>query len=596
MKSKVKRDLTVIFFIIAVISSLMLIACGGPKDVVIDVSLIDSSVATLNFDKQTYCVGEVASFNVVFTEKYSQSDCDVYANSKLIEKSDNDVYPYTYKLNTDNVKFEIKNYTINTYTYQIDENDVKVIIIPGKETVTYGEDFSFTIDEVEKYNEGFSVYSYSGVLTPNNGVYTIENVTSNISIWFENLTVKTFNVETEDCEGAWLCVDTSKDYNSYGTDVYFEISFQEGYIKGENFKVTANGVEVYSDTNYYVYENLTEDIVLAVEGVELQMFNVTYVGTETLDLVSAPTKIGYGQNCDFHFYIKDEYAAYDGYVVYENGREIYSDVGYVDNTTTTMITLRSWNVKGDIEFRVEGLTIKHFDINYDLADGVGIELSKTTVNYGEDVSFTLNVLPGYDDTFFEPIVMVNDIEIYANGDGIYTIENITNQPTITVECDLFANYYMFTSIPEGIKIILEDENDIEFAEYCIADEIRFTIEIEAGYEQLLGFELSTNTGNLEKDHTTYVLTNITDNIEISAMGFGKINYQFEYVCEIEIDTELVGGKEIYNLGDYYKFKINTEGDYIVKFNGEVINDVVGVYSIVITDDTPKLNEIEIILI
>lgn len=593
MKYKIKIGLTFLTFIMVAMCSFMLVACGEPKEVNLDVSAIDSDVATLNFELPSYRVGDIANFRVNFTDKYSQSDCNVYVDSKLIEKGNDENYPYTCKLNTENVKFEIKNYTVNTYTYEISGNNMGVVIVPEKETVTYGEDFSFTISEVERYNEGFSVHSYNGVLTPNNGVYTIQNVTSNVSIWFGNLTVRTFNVETEDCEGAWLWVDTSKDYSSYGTDVYFEISFQEGYIKGEDFKVTANGVELHSDTNDYVYENLTEDIVLAVEGVELQMFNVTYIGTEGLDLVSAPTKIAYGQKCNFHFYIKDEYAAYDGYVVYENGREIYSDVGYVDNTTTTMITLSSWTINDDIEFRVEGLTIKHFDINYDLPNGVAIDLSKDTVNYGEDATFTLSVLPGYDDSFFEPTVMVNNVAIYANDDGVYTIENITNQPTITVECELLANYYMFTTIPEGINIILEDESDIESVEYTVEDEIRFTIEIEAGYEQLSGFELSSNTGNLEKVYMTYVLTNITDNIEISVVGLSKINYEFEYVCEQDIDIEVVDEKDVYNIGDYYKFRINTEGEFTVTFNGEEIGNVGGVYSIVIIEDTPKVSEFEI---
>ncbi len=594
MKVKSKIGLAFLTIITTIMCSFMLFACGEPKEVNLDVSAIDSEIAILNFELPSYRVGDTANFRVDFTSKYSNSDCDVYVNSKLIEKGDNDIYPYTYKLNTENVKFEIRNYAVNDYGYVISGNSANVVIIPEKETVEHGEDFSFTIEDVEKYNEGFSVHSYNGVITPNDGVYTIQNVTGDISIWFENITVKTFNVQTQDCEGAWLWVDTSKDYNSYGVDVYFEISFQEGYVKGENFKVTANDVELYSDTNNYVYENLTEDVVFKVEGVELQMFNVTYIGTEALDLVSAPTKIGYGQNCDFHFYIKDEYAAYDGYVVYENGREIYSDFGYVDNTTTTMITLRSWTINNDIEFRVEGLTIKHFDITSNLPNGVAIDLSKNTVNYGEDVTFTLSVLPGYDDSFFEPVVCVNDVEIYANNDGVYTIEDITSQLSITVECEVFANYYMFALIPEGIKIILEDESDIEFAEYTVEDEICFTIEVEAGYEQLLGFELSSNTGNLEKVDSTYVLTGITDNIEISATGISKINYEFQYVCEQEIDVEVVDEKDVYNIGDYYKFKINTVGDFTVTFNGETIGNVGGVYSIVIVEETPKVSEFEII--
>lgn len=68
------------------------------------------------------------------------------------------------------------------------------------------------------------------------------------------------------------------------------------------------------------------------------------------------------------------------------------------------------------------------------ADGVGYTVTpqgETTVKYGSDFSFTVDLAEGYSktDSF---AVKVNGVEIEA-ADGIYTIENIRAQKTVTVE-------------------------------------------------------------------------------------------------------------------------------------------------------------------
>ena len=264
-----RKYLLLLMLIFMVGTTTMFSACGKEKKV--SITIVNETVAEFTFDKEEYVVGDTATFSVTIDDKYYQSNFTVYAKDELLVKDDNGKYSYV--LDAENVSFEVKDYTLNTYTYSFDAADFELTTLQVG-NITHGESFSFYISTI-KY-ESYVVKVNGVVINPNNGEYCVTNVNSNLNITVEELNIKIFDVVYNCVTGVSIVgVDADTTVVEYGDSVSFDIQLMTGYEKASNFQVLANDVPLTYDNGYTV-SNIVIDLEIKVVGVNLITFSKIY--------------------------------------------------------------------------------------------------------------------------------------------------------------------------------------------------------------------------------------------------------------------------------------------------------------------------------
>lgn len=155
---------------------------------------------------------------------------------------------------------------IYTVTETHDEGS-NVIFTP---TVEHGSDYEFTVNILDGYEKAadFQVtVNGETVSVDANGKCVVENVTENLAIVVSGVreipsTHKVYASHDEGCKV--LGEPTVKDGETYR----FLVTIDDGYKKGDNFKVTVNGKEVEPNLlGQYVIRNVHDDLHIEVSGV-----------------------------------------------------------------------------------------------------------------------------------------------------------------------------------------------------------------------------------------------------------------------------------------------------------------------------------------
>lgn len=263
--------------------------------------------------------------------------------------------------------------------------------------VVNGGSFSFTISVNDGYEGTPVVKAGDTELTAVDGVYTIENITENQTVTVEGITEKQPEsgvtpadvvIYTDGTDGtAWpgkvpVYVDTLtlsglavKEYRWDGDDCY--VTLLSGNAKNAAFTVACEmGVE---NPNY------------------MGMFSITFNGTEA-ESYSGTLIDGAAEIAVYAQFQNQNYSGTKTIHITTEGAEV------TPNTYEVTLT------------EGEGYTI------------AAAEGSANPVMNGGSFSFTVTVNDGYEGT---PVVKANDSELTAV-DGVYTIENINADQTVTV--------------------------------------------------------------------------------------------------------------------------------------------------------------------
>lgn len=137
-------------------------------------------------------------------------------------------------------------------------------------TVEHGSDYEFTVNILDGYEKAadFQVtVNGEKVSVDANGKCVVENVTENLAIVVSGVreipsTHKVYASHDEGCKV--LGEPTVKDGETYR----FLVTIDDGYKKGDNFKVTVNGKEVEPNLlGQYVIRNVHDDLHIEVSGV-----------------------------------------------------------------------------------------------------------------------------------------------------------------------------------------------------------------------------------------------------------------------------------------------------------------------------------------
>ena len=209
-----------------------------------------------------------------------------------------------------------------------------------------------------------------------------------------------------------------------GKDYSFTVTIADDYEMEDNFVVKANGETLTAgESGSYTVENVTADLTITVEGVVKKQaagHAVTLTPGEGYTLTGEATAED-GKDYTFTVTVSEGYDAAN-MVVKVNGEEVTA----VDGIYTVE------KVSSDLTITVEGVVKKQAAGHaVTLTPGEGYTLTgEATAEDGKDYTFTVTVSEGYDAA--NMVVKVNGEEVTAV-DGIYTVEKVSSDLTITVE-------------------------------------------------------------------------------------------------------------------------------------------------------------------
>ena len=172
-----------------------------------------------------------------------------------------------------------------------------VYTLNGETSVEYGADYTFSI----AYEQGYGLTKDSKVVvregetekevTQEGDVYKVKAVKGNLHISVEGVAKVTCFITFDEVEGVAFHGKTSA---ATGSDYSFSFTLEEGYTKGDEFKVTANGqVLTAKDDDTYQIAAIHEDVVISIEGVEEKKIDVTFRCNIDNAIKNAPDQILY---------------------------------------------------------------------------------------------------------------------------------------------------------------------------------------------------------------------------------------------------------------------------------------------------------------
>lgn len=238
-----------------------------------------------------------------------------------------------------------------------------------------------------------------------------------------------------------------------GQEYTFKFALTEGYKQNANFAVKVNGEKVNVATDGTVTvaaDKVTGDLTVTVEGVEqIVVGNMLTTGDgfeyEVLDGANAAA-IPYGGTLKFKVnlatgYNQSKFVVKDGEKVLEAVDSVY-----------TITNIRETHI-----ITVEGVALNTYGVALPTSTNYEVK-GANTVTYGTDYSFTIAFAAGQDTSAVKVYAQIGNgekVELAKSGDG-YTVTNVTDALTITVEGLKIAKYTVTLTPTEGITYLSEN--------------------------------------------------------------------------------------------------------------------------------------------
>ena len=242
--------------------------------------------------------GEDYVFTVAKAEGYENSTITVKANGAELSPAEDGV-TYTVKAVSE----------VLTITVEGAEKNVYKITLPlsaaytatGADSATHGEDYSFVLEIKPEYNaENLVVKANDETLNPeaDGKTYVVKAVKSDITITVEGLEINVFSVTLSSGEGYVLEGAATAEQ---GATYRFTLTVEEAYDKSE-ITVKANGREIFAESDgvTYTVANVTENLTITVEGVELNTYEVKIPVGEGYTVTGESTQtVNHGDSASF---------------------------------------------------------------------------------------------------------------------------------------------------------------------------------------------------------------------------------------------------------------------------------------------------------
>lgn len=430
--------------------------------------------------------------------------------------------------------------------------DVKVA-----ESISYGEDLTFTVDAKDESYEVTSVTATVGGenanVTNEGNEYTVSNVTGDVVITV-NAAQKTYNVEIDATNATVNGVADGQKVN-HGAEISFTVSATTGYeIVLVDAKMAGKDIEVVMDGDTYSIPNVTGDVIIIVTTKLIEYTVDVNATNATVNGITDGQEIAYGEDLTF---------TVNANPGYENVK-VSATVG--GENVTVANSGNSYTIS-DIDGNVV-ITVTASQIVYDVT--VNAENATVTVDesiaYGETLEFTVKAEEGYTVTK----VTVNNEEVTAGSDGTYTVENITSDVTIVVATEI-STYTVSVAENDHAQVNFVGETTVQHG-----GQVQFTVTVDNGYV-LNRVYLNNNVSNVltPDDEGVYTISNITSDTVIH-IGLNRETYSVSFN---EGNFEVSGDPTVAFEGNYTFGVVANEG-----YNIASVTAVMGGEPVSVTDN------------
>jgi|GEM_PF-2002017 len=310
--------------------------------------------------------------------------------------------------------------------------------------------------------------------------------------------------------------------------------------------------------------------------------DVVYTYVENYE-VALPTQTGYTITPKESSNLVSPGGSYSFTLALNDGYTQSKPVVKVNGNTLTAVggVYTITNINEAKNVTVEGVALNTYGVT--LTSGTGYSLkpqsgSTSTVTHGGSYSFTLALNDGY--TQSTPTVKVNGSTLTAVS-GVYTISNITQAKTVTVEGVDLNSYGVTLTSGTGYKLTAENGSTSTVSH---GGSYSFTLALDDGYTQSTPI-VKVNGSTLTAVSGVYTISNITEAKVVTVEGVALNTY----VVILTPDTGYTltpenGSTSPVTHGSNYSFTLNIENSYdisktVVKVNGTVKTAIDGVYII-----------------
>lgn len=441
-----------------------------------------------------------------------------------------------------------------SYTVTVNAQNAEVKVA---ESISYGEDLTFTVDAKDESYEVTSVTATVGGenanVTYEGKEYTVSNVTGDVVITV-NAAQKTYNVEIDATNATVNGVADGQKVN-HGAEISFTVSATTGYeIVLVDAKMAGKDIEVVMDGDTYSIPNVTGDVIIIVTTKLIEYTVDVNATNATVNGITDGQEIAYGEDLTF---------TVNANPGYENVK-VSATVG--GENVTVANSGNSYTIS-DIDGNVV-ITVTASQIVYDVT--VNAENATVTVDesiaYGETLEFTVKAEEGYTVTK----VTVNNEEVTAGSDGTYTVENITSDVTIVVATEI-STYTVSVAENDHAQVNFVGETTVQHG-----GQVQFTVTVDNGYV-LNRVYLNNNVSNVltPDDEGVYTISNITSDTVIH-IGLNRETYSVSFN---EGAFEVSGDPTVAFEGNYTFGVVANEG-----YNIASVTAVMGGEPVSVTDN------------
>ena len=324
------------------------------------------------------------SFTVTVKEGFTTSGLVVKANGVELKPVDG---VYTIKTITEDQTVTVSGVVASsgeTYAVTLPTSAGYTLSAQTESPVPAGGNYRFSLAVNEGYTASGLVVKANGTeLTPENGVYTIYNITSAQTVTVSGVVSSTGESHTVTLTGGTGYTLTPEDGSSItvpdGGNIRFRLNILDGYEPWE-LAVKAGDTVLTAENDVYTIENVTSDLTVTVTGVETKMpdASITVPTGATLFVGSKP------QNDQQHFVAFTEIQpagkrTKDGNDIYyyslTNGKQYnyrVSGEGYVTNASVFKKTANCALSITESDLKPAGKTAKTIDHNVTSNNGLNV--------------------------------------------------------------------------------------------------------------------------------------------------------------------------------------------------------------------------------
>ena len=417
----------------------------------------------------------------------------------------------------------------------------------------------------------------------------------------------------------------------YGYNINFTIQENEGY-SSSNLAALANGTPIEYTNGQYKIKNISENTTVKVENIEkincklvfTQHEGISFKDSKDNDLGSEK-ELKYGDTFTFKTEIQDSYEKsennYHLKLEYSSGKDTeilkshkdmhneYPDEELYKDANPNIYTITE--IKENCRIYVEGLDYKKHNIKLYNSKGIifqdkyGIkpldedtskEYITQTALHGQTFSFKVKADEGYDISgmklFAKKDVSGTRQQLFPSND-VYTIEDVTEDYTVTLENVEKTKYSVEIRLTEGVKCVDQNGDTMQTGlTMAHGDDLSFYLSLDGAYSKASPTVTVKGVLNpiIPDASGKYTIPNITENKIIEISRVKKNTYKATFVATEGVIYKNNKNKPFENsldveYGESLYFKITLMDAYdkstplVMMNDNKVIAESAGIYTV-----------------